>query len=61
MQDLIVSLFGEYNPITYVDVNDVSIIPNGLAGVDWVYLTGVLLFALTLYCVFRCIGGIFKK
>lgn len=61
MRDIILSLFGTYNPVTYTDGNSVAVIPNGVAGVDWVWLSGVLLFALTLYCVFRVLGGVFKK
>lgn len=61
MKDLIVSLFGSYEPVTYVDTNGLDIIPDGLSGVDWVFLSGVILFAITLYCVFRVIGGVFKK
>ena len=59
MRDIIIQLFGVYTPVTYNDgVND--IIPSGAAGVDWVFVSGVLLFALSLYCVFRIMGGIFK-
>lgn len=61
MRDIIISLFGTYTPITYTDGNNVSIIPDGFSGVDWTWLAGVLLFALTLYCVLRILGGAFKK
>lgn len=60
MRDIIINLFGIYTPVTYNDgVNDV--IPSGMAGVDWTFIAGVFLFSLTLYCVFRVIGGIFKN
>lgn len=61
MRDIIISLFGTYTPVTYSDGNNVAVIPNGLAGVDWPWLGGLLLFALTLYCVLRILGGAFKK
>lgn len=61
MRDLILSLFGNYTPVTYTDGNNVAVIPDGLAGVDLVWFSGVLLFAITLYCVFRILGGVFKK
>ena len=65
---LIVQLFGEYEPrmenVT-VYAPDGSIhaslhfVP-GLAGLDWSWIVGVFLFSLSLYCVFRNIGGIIK-
>lgn len=61
MRDIIVNLFGTYTPVTYTDGNNVAVIPDGFAGVDWSWLSGVLLFALTLYCVLRILGGAFKK
>lgn len=51
MRDIIISLFGSYTPITG---------QTGIASIDFEWLTGTFLFALTLYCIFRLIGGIFK-
>ena len=59
MRDIIIQLFGVYTPITYSDGN-IDIIPDGMAGVDWIFISGVVLFALSLYCVFRIIGVIFN-
>lgn len=68
MKELIEVLFGEYIPITYDTVVEtlegfetVSVIPSGLAGVDWTYVLGVGLFGLTLYCAFRILGGILNR
>ena len=61
MRDLILSLFGTYTPVTFTDVDCVDVIPAGLAGVDWVWIGGLFLFSITLYCVFRILGGWFKK
>lgn len=64
--DIITDLFGSYTPVTY-DVLDssgnvlYSPVASGFAGVDWPWLAGVLLFGLSLYCVFRIIGGIITK
>lgn len=71
MRDLIVSIFGQYTPNTYVSTQYVDIdgtltavttqiIPSGTAGVDWAYVAGVVLFAIVLYSVFRIIGSVFK-
>lgn len=63
MRDLIVSIFGTYTPVT-TDVYDAAgsvvgeTVVAGMAGVDWPYLAGVLLFALVLFCFFRLLGGI---
>lgn len=71
MRALIVQLFGSYypqqntiyervwNPITEefeTFVNTVT--AEGLASWDWEWIAGVGLFALTLWCVMRIIGGV---
>lgn len=58
MRDLMISLFGIYQPIQYVTSAGDTVIPSGAAGVDWIYISGIALFALFLYCVIRLIGGI---
>ena len=64
---VIVDLFGEYEPRTQTVTEIMSdgsavtheeIVP-GVAGLDWQWLAGVGLFSLFLYCVLRMIGGIF--
>ena len=66
--EFLTELFGTYTPRTqtitetYSDGSTVSyseIVP-GLAGLDWSYIVAVVLFALSLYCVFRVIGGLIK-
>lgn len=57
------SVLGSYEPVTYEVYNSVSaqydtVIASGLAGVDWPYLSAVLILAITVYSVFRCIGGL---
>lgn len=57
MRDLIISIFGAYIPVT-----DAAGTPlQGVAGVDWPYLTGVALFGLVLYSFFRLLGVVFKR
>jgi len=73
LRDLVVALFGSYTPPSYTEYHwffnpvdgsgysdVVNVIPAGSAGIDWPWIAGVALFALTLYCVFRLIGGILK-
>lgn len=57
MRDLILSIFGEYTPV--LDPVTGSAL-DGMAGVDWVYIAGVLLFALVLYSFLRLVGVILK-
>lgn len=54
--NLIESLFGAYVPISYVNADGVSVIPDGLSGVNPVWVFGAFLFALTFYSVFRLVG-----
>ena len=69
MKDLIVSLFGYYEPVmsqTPVVVTDVEsalstvqvvdTVASGLAGVDWPWIAGVFLFAIVLWSFLRLVG-----
>lgn len=64
--DAITALFGEYQPRTYtvttyledgIAVESEEIVP-GLAGLDYNWLAGVTIFMLSLFCIFRMIGGL---
>ena len=62
MKDLIVTIFGIYEPVTTA-VYDASgaVVGQAVAsGVDWPYLAGILLFALVLYSFFRLLGMVLK-
>lgn len=65
MKDLIVTIFGAYEPVTTA-VYDASgaivgqAVASGVAGVDWPYIAGVLLFAVVLYSFFRLLGMVLK-
>ena len=67
MKDLILTIFGAYEPITttaaYVvpgvegsTLEEVQVIAFGLAGVDWPWVAGVLLFGIVLYSFLRLVG-----
>lgn len=60
LKALMISLFGVYTPNTYIAAEDIEVIPDGLAGVDIVWVAGFLLFALTFYCIMRLLGGVFS-
>lgn len=65
MKDVIETIFGEYMPIVYSTMdsegNVLEVIPDGLAGVDWTYVLGVVGFFLVLWCILRIIGGVISK
>lgn len=67
MKDLILTIFGAYEPVTttaaYVvpgaegsTLEEVQVIASGLAGVDWPWVAGVLLFGIVLYSLLRLVG-----
>lgn len=72
MRSMIVELFGRYTPVTYteyisytlpdgtLDWDSYEVVASGLAGVDWPWVMGVLLFAIVLYSLFRILGVFFK-
>lgn len=72
MKDLIISIFGVYEPVmsqSAVAVSDVEgalsietfdVVASGAAGLDWPWIMGVLLFAIVLWSLFRLLGVFFK-
>lgn len=61
MKDLIVSLFGSYEPVmTSVAGDSVQVVASGMAGVDWEWIAGVVLFAIVLYSFFRLVGVLLR-
>lgn len=72
MRSMIIDLFGKYTPVTYtqyftyttadgyLDWDSYEVVASGLAGVDWPWVMGVLLFAIVLYSLFRILGVFFK-
>lgn len=66
MTQLLMDIFGIYTPVL-TDVYDEagnyvgSVVASGMAGVDWPYIAGVLLFAIVLVSVFKLLGVILKN
>lgn len=60
IQEFMQEMFGVYTPITYTNDAGATVVPAGFAGVNFEYVFSVLLFALTIYCLFRLLGGFFK-
>lgn len=65
---MVTALFGEYTPRTYSvttylsdgsTVTTTEYVP-GLAGLDWPWIAGVVLFSLVLYSFFRLLGGVLR-
>lgn len=67
----VVSIFGEYEPVITtslvketvgdsVQTTLVDVVASGFAGVDFVWLAGVLLFAILLHGFFRIVGGLLR-
>lgn len=63
------SILGPYTPPTYTTfvpgldgaLAAVEVIPDGLAGVDWLYVLSGVAFLLVVYSVLRLIGGMLCK
>ena len=71
LKALVSSLFGDYTPVTTTSVVTqtvgldtyqylVETVAPGAAGVDYEWLSGVLLFALLLFCFMKLLGGVLK-
>lgn len=73
LKTIIESIIGTYQAISYevhvlLENPDGSttwttetIIPAGVAGIDWAYVGALLLFAVTLFCTLKIIGGVIKR
>ena len=71
LKSVIRTIFGEYSPnMTTVTVTEtidgevvttlIDAVADGSAGVDWEYISGVFLFGIMLFCLFKFLGGIFS-
>lgn len=61
VRDLIIQIFGNYEPITYEVASGTDIytvVPPGAAGVNWEWVAGVVLFGITLYMVLSIIRSV---
>lgn len=64
MKDLIITLFGSYEPVmtTVADeaLGSVQTVAAGMAGVDWEWMAGVALFGIVLYSFLRLVGVLLR-
>lgn len=67
MKDFVISLFGSYEPVMTVEshlvgdaLEEVQVVASGMAGVDWAWVAGVVLFAIVLYSFFRLVGVLLR-
>lgn len=71
LKALIVSIFGEYTPVTtsaavtetvdgVTTTTLIDVVASGAAGVDYAWIAGVALFGILLYCVMRIFGTVLK-
>lgn len=69
LKSVVRSIFGEYTPnMTTTAVTEtvdgevitslIDTVAHGTAGVDWEYISGVFIFGIMLYCLFKLLGGI---
>lgn len=61
IREFMQAIFGDYIPVSYTDGAGNSIIPAGVAGVDWQYVLGVALFCIIVYSLLRIVGGFICK
>lgn len=61
MKDLILSIFGTYEPVSVINSLGETEYLTGMAGVDWPYILGAAAFIVTVYCVLRIIGGVISR
>lgn len=68
MLESLMAILGEYTPVTttYETIlNDGTIhtyeaVAQGVAGVDWPWVSGALLLIVVIFCIFKMLGGIFR-
>ena len=72
LKNFVVSLFGAYEPIlttsTVTETVDgevvttlIDTVASGIAGVDFEWVTGVVIFCIVLFSFFRIVGVVFKR
>lgn len=58
MKDVVLSIFGAYAPLMQPDGSTYVL---GVAGVDWVWIAGIILFSVVLFSFFKLVGVLLKK
>lgn len=61
MRSFLASILGTYTAVTYQLADGTSVIPAGLAGVDWLFVLSGVAFLLVMFCVLRILGGLICK
>lgn len=69
MKDIVISIFGNYTPVMTNHavvgaegvIHNYQVVASGLAGVDWSFVGGLLLFSIVLHGLLVIIGLIFKR
>lgn len=66
IKNIVFQILGDYTPVmTDSYTTDGAFLGTevafGMAGVDWPFIAGCVLLALTLYCVFRIIGSVINN
>ena len=63
MRTLIEQIFGQYQPIMTPLATDTDImgVAAGMAGVDWEYVCGVILFGVVLYMVLSIVRSVISN
>lgn len=60
MKELVITLFGAYTPVMTTTAEGVEVVASGVAGVDWPWLVGAVLFAIVLWSFFRLVGVLLR-
>lgn len=55
LKDILIDLIGDYTPVVF---DDIAL--QGAAGVDYPFIGSVLLVIVTVFCIWRLIGGWFR-
>lgn len=55
LKNILIDLIGDYTPVV---VDDLAL--HGAAGVDYAFVGCLLLVLITVYCIWRLIGGWFR-
>ena len=67
MKNLVISIFGSYEPVMTTEAHmvgdtleELQVVAPGMAGVDWAWIAGVALFAIVLYSFLRLVGVLLR-
>lgn len=61
IKDFLDSILGTYTPMFYTDSSGAVVHLTGIGSVDYPYLIRACVFLVTMYCVYKIIGGLICK